>query len=132
MASANWSILGTRNGSFRQAQLMSVKSTQTLYFLFFFFTTTVFDSHLGKNTSLIAPICFNFSTSSLTASTYGFPDLLGFYFFGGIKGFTFSLCVIKVGSTLSTLYGVYVNMSKFYTNDRRTSTQSFACKLFTI
>lgn len=35
-------------------------------------------SHLGENTSL--PVCFNFSTSSFTASMYGFADFLGFYY----------------------------------------------------
>lgn len=96
VASTNWSIFGTRKGSLRQARLRLVKSMQTLHFPFFFFTIIVFDSHLGKNTSLIAPAYFNFSTSSFAASTCGFADLLGFCFFGDTKGSTFSLCVIKL------------------------------------
>ena len=82
----NRSILGTKKGSFGQARLRSVKLTQTLHFPFLFFTTTVFDSHLGKNTSLIAPAYFNFSISSFTASTCAFVDLLNFCFFSGTKG----------------------------------------------
>ena len=56
-----------------------------LHFPLFFFTTTVFDNHLGKNTSLIALACFNLSISSFTASTYGLANLLGFCFFGELR-----------------------------------------------
>ena len=53
--------------SFGHALFKSVKSTQSLHFLFFFFTTTMLASQSGKNTSLMAPVYFNFSTSSFTA-----------------------------------------------------------------
>ena len=109
-----------------------MKSTQTLHLPFFFFTTTVLANHSGKTTSLMALALFNFSTSSFTASTWGFATLLGLYFFVKIEGSTFNWCLIKAGSTSSTSYGFQVNTSKFCTNDNKISTRSFTDKFFLI
>ena len=89
-------------------------------------------NHSGKNTSLIAPALFSFSTSSFTASTWGFVALLGLCFVGGVKGSTFNQCMIKAESTPSTSYRLHVNTSKFCTNDNRISNWSPIDKLLSI
>ena len=98
--------------------------------LFRSFTTTVFDNHSGKNTSLIAPACLNFSTSSFMTFTCCLADLIGFCFLGRNMGSTFNLWVMKVGSTPSTSYGFHVKTSKFCAKDNSTATRSSSSRLF--
>lgn len=92
----------------------------------------ILDNHFRKKTSLIAPVCFSFSTSYFTASTCCLPDLLGFCFFGGKEGSTLSLWVIKSGSTLGPSYGLQEKISKFYTNVNNKFTRSSCFILTTI
>ena len=111
-------------GSFGHARFKLVKSTKTLHFLFFFFTTTVFASYSRKKASFIAPTFFNLLTSCLTALTYSLADLLGFYFLGENKGSTLSLWTINSGSTPGTSYGLQANTSTFCTSNYSISTLS--------
>jgi len=64
MTKGKWIVWGNGNGSFGQALLRSVKSTQTLHFSFFFWTTTTLANHLGNFTSLIIFALRSLSTSS--------------------------------------------------------------------
>ncbi|KAF5765237.1 hypothetical protein HanXRQr2_Chr15g0701431 [Helianthus annuus] len=58
------SMWGNGKGSLGHALFKSVKSTHTLHFPFFFWTTTTLANHLGYFTSLIIPARSNLSTSS--------------------------------------------------------------------
>ena len=101
-----------------------MKSTQTLYFPFFFFTTTVLASHFEKKISLITPASFNLLTSSLTASMYSLVNLFGFYILGGNNRSTLNLWTINSESTPGILYGLQANKFTFCIRNSSISTLS--------
>ena len=105
MASTNWSIFGIGKGSLGHTLFRFVKSTQTLHFPFFFFTTILLASQFGKNTSFMVRACFSFSTSSFMASTWGLANRLGFCFLGGCKGSTFNLFTVNLVYTYTPHMG---------------------------
>src|SRR3989337_909303 len=59
-----WSMHGKGNGSFGHALFRSVKSMQSLHFLFALHTTTGFANHVGCNTPLTKPAASSFLISS--------------------------------------------------------------------
>ncbi|MFS7922009.1 hypothetical protein Hanom_Chr03g00243591 [Helianthus anomalus] len=64
VASTMESMWGNGKGSLGHALFRSVKSTHTLHFPFFFWTTTTLANHFGYFTSLIIPARSSLSTSS--------------------------------------------------------------------
>jgi len=84
-------MCGNGKLSYGQALFRSVKSTQTLHFPFFFFTTAGFAIQSGYFASVMDPIFNNFSTSAFTASARSRPNFLLFY-----------LMSLKGGSMLSS------------------------------
>lgn len=123
--STNRSMWGRGKISFGHALLMSVKSTQTLHFQFFFLTTTGLASQSGYFTSRIEPTFKSFYTSSFTVLARSGPSFLLFCFIGLKLESTCSSCEIILGSMPGISFADHANKSLFL--DKKSKSSSRNC-----
>src|SRR3954465_14256540 len=106
-------MCGKGNGSLGQALLTSVKSIQSLHFLFALRTTTGLANHVGWSTPLTRPAASNFLISSAMNSWRSTACFLTFYLTGRARGQTARWCSITFLGTPGMSDGCQANTSTF-------------------